>query len=408
MMDIARTFKMRRYLGLAARTATDRAEAGESRDLNRHIPSLDGLRGLAVLMVMIFHQTMVGSATALDRSYSWVVVWLMQSGVDLFFVLSGFLITGILFRSKSKSSQNYFRNFYARRVLRIFPLYYAILFVALVILPAFPHPKLEKWGHVSGWNGIWYWLFLSNWSIALNGGPQHGMIDMSWTLSIEEQFYLLWPLLVWVCDRRRLMIVCAALIGLSISVRLALVLAEAPPIWGHMMTPARFDGLAIGSWIALAVRGPGGVKALMPKALWTFPVAVAGLLLIFETPSLEFLRGSLDAVLGGTFLALLYGSLLVFLLGTRVGSPLDSVFAGRFLVLLGVNSYALYLFHNPIQAMIRDLIYGPEAFPRFLGSAMPGQILFYLLASIPALILAMLSQRFFEGPILNFKHHFPS
>ena len=88
------------------------------------------------------------------------------SGVDLFFVLSGFLIMGILYDSCESETRDH-RNFYARRLLRIVPLYYAVLVVALVILPWFPHPRLEKWGHVHGIGQAWYWLFLSNWSIAL-------------------------------------------------------------------------------------------------------------------------------------------------------------------------------------------------------------------------------------------------
>ena len=274
-----------------------------------------------------------------------------------------------------------------------------------MVLPAFPHPKLEKWGHVSGWNGLWYWLFLSNWSIAFSGGPRHGMIDLSWTLSIEEQFYLLWPLLVWFCDRRRLMAVCVGLILLSVGTRTVLALAQAPPVWGHMLTPARFDGLAIGSWIALAARGSGGVRALAPLARWVFLAALAGLLLVFETP---WVPDSLGEVLGTLLLALCYGGLLTLLLNAREGGLLHSTFAGPFLVLLGVNSYALYLFHNPIQAAIRDLVYGPESFPTWRGSPLPGQILFYLIASLPAVLLAMLSQRYFEGPILSLKRYFPS
>jgi peptidoglycan/LPS O-acetylase OafA/YrhL len=198
---------------------------------------------------------------------------------------------------------------------------------------------------------------------------------------------------------------CGGLVALSVATRAAFVLVGAPPLWGHMLTPARFDGLAVGSWIALAARGPGGVGSLQAPARWAGLGAAAGLVVLFESP---WAIGPLREVLGPLLLAVGYGGLLALLLGAREGSRLHSAFGGRFLVLLGINSYALYLFHNPIQAAIRDLVYGPGRFPRVFGSPLPGQVLFYVLAGVPALALAMLSRRYFEGPILGLKRHFPS
>jgi peptidoglycan/LPS O-acetylase OafA/YrhL len=240
-----------------------------------HIPALDGLRGLAILGVMLFHQTVMAVGTGLEHAFV-DLSHLLSSGVDLFFVLSGFLITGILYDSRGGS--HYYRNFYARRFLRIFPLYYAVLFVALVILPYFSHPKLAKWSHVGGLGQVWYWLYLSNWSIALGGvGVRHGMIDISWSLSIEEQFYLIWPVMVQWFSRRRLIGICVGLIATAFGVRLALRLAGAPIIWAMMLTPARMDDLAVGALIALLARGRGGLASLVPAARWIAAAAAPGL-----------------------------------------------------------------------------------------------------------------------------------
>lgn len=381
----------------AERPATASSEAPR-------LAPLDGLRGLAIVSVMLFHQNAMIPTTALDRTLSHMAA-VLGSGVDLFFVLSGFLITGILYDAKGTS--HYYRNFYARRFLRIVPLYYAVLFVALVILPCFPHPKLAKWNFLHGLDQLWYWLFLSNWSMALKtGGFRHGMIDLSWSLSIEEQFYLLWPLVVSRLDRRTLMKICVALMAVGLATRLAVLLAGAPPVWTTLLTPARFDALAIGAWIALAARSDVGLAPLLPIAR---RVALGAAVIVFalyagESHGVEFLR----LTLGPLMLAALYGALVVLAVGNRAQGLFARVASHPFLILFGTYSYALYLFHNPIQALVRDALYRPAQFPTLLGSPLPGQLLFCVVATLPALACAWLSWRLFEGPILSLKRYFPN
>ena len=142
--------------------------------------------------------------------------------------------------------------------MRIVPLYYAVLFLAFVVVPQFHHPKLEKWGHVHGLGQVWYWLFLSNWSIALGGvGFRHGMVDLSWSLSIEEQFYLTWPLVVRSFSRRRLQDLCLGLVAVSLAVRLGLVLSGATPIAGGAADPGA-DGRAGAGGLGRRWRPRGG------------------------------------------------------------------------------------------------------------------------------------------------------
>jgi peptidoglycan/LPS O-acetylase OafA/YrhL len=375
-------------------------------ELSGRIPALDGLRGLAIVMVMAFHQTAMRPTTALDYEFVRLSQYL-AAGVDLFFVLSGFLITGILY--DAKTGTHYFRNFYARRFLRIFPLYYAVLFVALVVLPRFPHPKLAKWEHFGGLGQVWYWLFLSNWSIALGGrGFQHGMIDLSWTLSIEEQFYLIWPVVVLAFDRRRLMRICVGLVGGALAVRLGFTLSGRPGAWSMMLTPSRMDTLAVGAWIALAARGAGGIGGLVPAARWLAIISglvVAALIVPSSPPAFVY---ALRPTVNLTALAIFFGSLLVLAVGTRPAGLIARVFEMRFLQVFGVYSYALYLFHNPIQAAIRDTVYGPSRFATLGGSPLPGQLVFYVVAAVPTLACAWLSWHLYEAPLLKLKRFFPA
>ncbi len=372
-----------------------------------HIPELDGLRGLAVLGVMIFHQTVMTPQTAFDAEWIRLAAHL-NCGVDLFFVLSGFLITGILF--DSRAGTHFYRNFYARRSLRIVPLYYAVLFVAFVVIPMFPHPKLEKWGHIHGLGQLWYWLFLSNWSIALSReGFRHGMVDLSWTLAIEEQFYLSWPAVVRNVSRRGLLRACVGLMVFSLLFRAALALAGAPAIQVALLTPARMDTLAMGAWIALMIRGGAGFAPLMKPARWVGSIAAATALAIIFTPWMSHGPGfTLMLVIYPTALAFAFASLLILAAGSARDSWLSLALRSRFLTVFGVYSYALYLFHNPVQAALRDTLLRPERFPTLFGSHLPGQLLFYVAATIPAVALAWLSWHLYEKPWLRLKRFFPA
>jgi peptidoglycan/LPS O-acetylase OafA/YrhL len=376
----------------------------------RKIPVLDGVRGLAILLVLAFHENVV-TGDRVTTSFDW---WFLRaagvgwSGVDLFFVLSGFLITGILL--DARGDPHYFRNFYARRTLRIFPLYYAVVFLSLVVIPnlpagVVPAAKLQRFGSIEG-DGIWYWLYLSNFAIARAGAWRHGILDVSWSLAIEEQFYLLWPTLVALLGRRRLAGACVALLVGAPLVRLWLTLWEVNPIAVYIVTPGRLDPLAVGALLAVAAREPGGLRALARPARWVFAGTFAALAAWFVW------RGGIDGlapavqIAGYSALAWLFGALLVLVLVAPGDTLLHRVFASGFLRSFGKYSYALYLFHLPVRAALRDTVYGQDQFPRILGSLVPGQILFYAISTALAFGLAMLSWALFEKRFLALKRHF--
>ena len=186
-----------------------------------HFLPLDGLRGLAILLVMLYHFCLP------HRSFHGrepgVLLQFAQGGwmgVDLFFVLSGFLITGILLETRHQP--HYFRNFLGRRFLRIWPLYYLSLLVLLVLIPmALSQASPELQGMRD--KQAWFWLYAANWLFASEGGFTQTSGGYFWSLAVEEQFYLLWPFLVYALSERSLLRVSMALLALSLVARVVLV-----------------------------------------------------------------------------------------------------------------------------------------------------------------------------------------
>src|SRR5258707_1157994 len=179
--------------------------------LPRHLRQLDVLRGIAVLIVMIAHSN--GNVPALHLGSVFRFGW---TGVDLFFVLSGFLITGILLRTKSEG--NYFRNFYGRRVLRIWPLYLCLLafgFLAIPFLQPYLRPTVAEQCHP--WQS--YLLFVQNLCVPMSG--PFGPLQITWSLCVEEQFYLVWPLVVLLCSPKTITRVAVAAALTSLGLRFA-------------------------------------------------------------------------------------------------------------------------------------------------------------------------------------------
>jgi peptidoglycan/LPS O-acetylase OafA/YrhL len=388
--------------------------ADSTHKLPGHIPALDGLRGLAIILVMICHFTVLDPHTRLDSALLGLAKngWI---GVDLFFVLSGFLITGILF--DAKGSDGFFRNFYARRTLRIFPLYYAVVFVTLVVLPRVPLGIARDYGRLDG-SPAWYWFYLSNFHQAHLHHYSSKVLGVSWSLAIEEQFYLLWPAVVFLFSRKALMRIAAGLVMAGIASRvLAIELMQDPSAALYMLTPCRMDGLAIGAFVALWLRRP--VPPVSSPALSrSVPVRTPALLVVFILAMLAtILLFTHDLVVGGRDLsqALLYftlnlacGALLLLVLAARRGSLITMFFEAPLPRAFGRYSYALYLFHLPIATLLHDHGLAPARFPTLAGSELPGQLIFYLIATAIALAAAMASWNLFERHFLKLKRLFPT
>jgi peptidoglycan/LPS O-acetylase OafA/YrhL len=374
------------------------------------IPALDGLRGAAILLVLLHHQTLLPLAEgpAADQWFARLLHF-GWSGVDLFFVLSGFLITGLLL--DAKGAPGYFRNFYARRTLRIFPLYYAVVFFSLVVLPnlpagLLPAQKAANFGRIDG-DELWYWLYLSNFAIAAAGEWRHAILDISWSLAIEEQFYLIWPLVVSRLGRDALLRVCAGLVVLAPLCRLALAWGGANELAPYVLTPARVDTLAIGAFLAIASRDPGGLARLLPAARAVGAALAVGLVVWFVAAGGIQPFATAFLVLGFSGVAAAFGALLALTVSAAPGSLLHGVFTWRVLRSFGKYSYALYLFHLPLRAVVRDVGFTPASLPAVAGSLIPGQIAFYAVSTALAFLAAVASWYFYESRFLALKRFFP-
>lgn len=351
----------------------------------RRIPELDGVRGLAILLVLAVHFGLTSNPP--EPLYS--LLRLGWSGVDLFFVLSGFLITGILL--DTAASPNYFRAFYARRALRIFPLYYvyiaAFFFAVLPLAHAFQRPVPP--GPAQGW----YWLYLSNWRSAL--GPDYAFLSHLWSLSIEEQFYLVWPPLVLWLGRRRLPWLCGVLMVAAPILRFVWRDHPYSPEFLYRLTPFRVDTLAWGALLAVIVRNERALSGLLRWSKILAALAAAGLAGIFTFYGTKNSQ-PVVAVAGYTLLGILYG--FVVLAGFRGWTPLRASLLRTF----GKYSYGVYVLHFPLVGYFY-LAMEPAA--RLVGRV-PAAIAAFVLGSALALGLARLSWLLLERRFLAWKDRF--
>jgi peptidoglycan/LPS O-acetylase OafA/YrhL len=300
------------------------------------------VRGLAILLVMAAH--FVGDATPYTLGQRLLVKGASFGilGVDLFFVLSGFLITGLLLESKGQP--RYFRNFYARRALRIFPLYYLVLALLFLVLPfvVTPSPLLEQ----ARRHQAWLWTYTTNFYIAGTASwASLTYVTHFWSLAIEEQFYLLWPLVVLSLSRPALERVCVGVIVGGLLLRTGLALAGVSEVSISVLTPCRFDTLCVGGLLASLVRREGGAARLVGGS-GRAALALGGVILAVSLWCATAKLGlPLLHQVRNTLYALFFGALTMVSL-KPASNAVARLFQGRVLRFFGKYSYGLYVYHG--------------------------------------------------------------
>ncbi len=331
----------------------DLARTGKSASevpFGKRLKSLDGLRGIAVLAVVAFHTLRIESPRGLAGGLWAAVQESTWAGVDLFFVLSGFLITGILLDSRDE--RGYFINFYARRTLRIFPLYYAVLGVALILVPTLVglshlpslYPRLLQ-------NQFWLWTYLANFLQAREAHTLPGFGHF-WSLAVEEQFYWFWPLVVFWTPRKLLLQLCLALCCILPVLRFALLEAGVHPWALRQWTFTRFDTLLFGAVVAILIRDPRSLRQKRLAILVLASIACLTLLWIGSQSGFVPFEGPHTVVEGYSALGIMFAAIIFHLASKQPDR--GTLLTTSTLRWFGKYSYGIYVMHWPVAQAIQS------------------------------------------------------
>ena len=363
--------------------ATEPARHGMA--IPKYIPQFDGLRGIAILVVLLAHLSYLGSIGFVH------IFQYGRTGVDLFFVLSGFLITGILL--DTKNLPGYFKNFYARRALRIWPLYYGILFLFFVLLPLlfarhFFLTDRNSWPY--------YVTYTQNLFYHFNHSEP---LTPTWSLAVEEQYYMFWAPVVFLFGRKSLRNILLGMIAFSFCFRVISSFRDAPLDFVHNFTLCRLEPLAAGGLAALWLRSEKCTAAKWARGgMMALTIGLAGVAIALVDWGID------GPIYSYPFLAAAFAGILALSL---TASPTTTV-VGRaltqpWLVYTGRISYGVYLIHVPIFIGIDVATRKIWGHPPYSHAR---QALMILVAFALTYLLASISWFCFEQPILRLKDHF--
>jgi peptidoglycan/LPS O-acetylase OafA/YrhL len=351
-----------------------------------YYPALDGLRGLAIVLIILYHNF---DFISIFRS-GWI-------GLDLFFVLSGFLITGILL--KQRGSRHFLGNFYARRALRILPIYYLSLILFLFILPKIVSYSFNPKYFIR--NQKWFWFEIQNWLFILYPGGNNNFLNHFWSLALEEQFYLISPLIILLIKpiQKIISFLLILLLILLVSRLLTWLLQFDNISYADLYTFTRIDGLCVGSILAVFKYQGNTEMGKRNK----FLILILFILIFIALPFIKVFYNSRIPYLACCLfpaVALFWG--LIVWTSINPENFLFKIFNSRVLIYLGKISYGVYIFHWPITWLFNS---GLLVFPGLYNS-MTANLFKSVISTSVAIILAIISYYTYERFFLGLKKYF--
>lgn len=372
--------------------------------VSKHIPVLDGIRAYAVLMVCVLHFFQINEKSMyVDNEHLGIILFKISQmglrGVELFFVLSGFLITDILL--ESKKSTKYFFTFYVRRFLRIFPLYYFVLCIAFLFLPNFI--SIDQSGEAIIQNQAWLWTFTSNLShfffdFSWGGSSNFFSFGHFWSLCVEEHFYIIWPFIVYFSNKKWLprimwMIVCFS----SFSVLFSYFFVDLIPI----LTWSTIRGagvLSLGGLVAVYSKNDKSYfKVIRFSKRFVLPSALLFVLVNFIPRRYQF-----------HYVATFFASALLFfqliIISIEGNKTTEILFNHKILFFIGKISYGIYVYHGLLLPYFSQFIY--PGVDSLATNGIISTIIYTFICTAISIIIAWFSWILIESPVLKLKNFF--
>jgi peptidoglycan/LPS O-acetylase OafA/YrhL len=317
----------------------------------KRISELDGIRAIAVGLVFLVHFAPTKPAPWLDLVHR--VGWV---GVDVFFVLSGFLVTTVLLKART-NPEGYFRGFYARRALRLFPLYYLVLTLILLTMLVTRNGIDLRHMQATWGNPLWFYAYMGNFRTAVTNISPPSFFTPMWSLHVEEQFYLLLPPLAFYLKRERLKRLLIAAVLLAPAIR-ALVFVWRPDwrLFQYMLLPCRMDALALGGLLAIYSPDPAALPRRVRLPLFVGSTSLLVLAVaVFQWSGGPF-DGAVERIIGFTLFDVAFVGFTALVLNLR-GTVATAWLNWKPLQYVGMISYGVYLFQVPASGVVDHILH---------------------------------------------------
>jgi peptidoglycan/LPS O-acetylase OafA/YrhL len=313
----------------------------ETRLLNSKIDLLDGFRGLAILLVMGYHYFAF-------FSFGWV-------GVDMFFILSGFLISGKLI--ESVGAKRYFFSFYLKRILRVVPLYYMVLVLFFFFLPKlFPDFVSESFNKILEHQAV-YWTFTVNIQDAFNGWPDNTILIHFWSLCCEMQFYLIWPFVVYLFRKKLTLFLYLLFVFFAGAFIFRLIDNDwfgFKNIYRYVLLPSRVDAFSVGAILYLLLKSDQ-INRCKNFFIAAIIFSFCGIMVIMFANNHKWSYAlQVVSTYGYSLNAIFFGCCIGYALSSKPNT-VANLFSGKLITTLGRYSYGMYIFHLPVYIIISKL-----------------------------------------------------